>query len=79
MAKAPAGDRRTSEFKILRQAMGYCWSVVVVALPDKGRAAMEGWLATKDPDILWVMRENLRKARLARMDPVWVERWSKRV
>ena len=25
-----------------------------------------------DPDIRWIMRENLKKKRLARMDPGWV-------
>jgi hypothetical protein len=36
---------------------------------------MEKWLASSDKDIQWIMRENLKKARLARMDAAWVEKW----
>lgn len=73
MAVAP--DRRDPDFRVLRQAMGYCWSVVVASLPDEGKAAMERRMAVADPDIRWVMKENLSKNRLARLDAAWVERW----
>jgi hypothetical protein len=29
---------------------------------------------TDDADIQWIMRENLRKKRLATIDPAWIER-----
>jgi hypothetical protein len=32
-------DRRTDEFRALRQAMGYCWSVVSEAYPSAGKPA----------------------------------------
>jgi hypothetical protein len=67
-------DRRTEPFRVLRKGLGYCWSVAVVAVPDDGKARMERWLASDDPDVRWVMRENLRKARLKRLDPEWVAR-----
>jgi hypothetical protein len=57
-------------------ALGYCWSVAVVALPEAGKPLMEKWLNSADPDVLWIMRENLRKNRLVKMDPVWVRRLS---
>jgi hypothetical protein len=79
IAAAPPPERTTAGYKILRQAMGYCWSVVVAALPDEGKAAMERWLASDDTDIRWTMRENLKKARLAKMDAGWVAHWSKRL
>lgn len=72
---AGAPDRRSTEFRVLRQALGYCWSVAVAALPDEGRQAMEKWLADPDPDVAWIMRENLGKQRLVRLDPAWVARW----
>jgi len=68
-----APDHKTEEFKILRQALGYCWSVAVVALPAAGRPTMERWLDTPDADVAWIMRENLKKNRLLRLDPEWVE------
>jgi hypothetical protein len=36
---------------------------------------MEKWLLAPDADIAWIMQQNLKKARLARMDAVWVRRW----
>jgi hypothetical protein len=37
--------------------------------------AMEKWLVSPDQDIRWIMKENLRKARLGRMDSHWVAEW----
>lgn len=68
-------DRRSEDFLALRKGLGYCWSVAVVALPDEGKALMEKWLGSTDKDIKWIMRENLKKNRLARMDASWVEEW----
>jgi hypothetical protein len=61
----------------LRKALGYAWSVAVAAAPAVGRPRMERWLraAADDRDIAWTARENLRKARLSRVDPDWVQRW----
>jgi hypothetical protein len=67
-------DRKSDAFKTLRQGLAYCWSVAVAALPDAGKALMEKWLASPDPDIRWIMRENLKKNRLVKMDAEWVLR-----
>ena len=55
--------------------MGYCWSVVVAALPDPGKQLMEKWLTSTDKDISWMMRENLKKNRLLKADPAWTKAW----
>ena len=68
-------QRKDDDFKVLRQGLAYCWSVAVAALPAEGKAYMEKWFANKDKDIIWIMKQNLQKNRLARMDPEWVERW----
>ncbi len=68
--------RRSDEFQALRQGLGYCWSVAVTALPDEGKKRMEKWLQSDDKDVLWIMRQNLKKKRLARMDAEWVIKWS---
>lgn len=65
-------DRRSEEFQALRKGMGYCWSVAVAASPESGKRAMEKWYQSGDKDIRWIMRENLGKDRLARMDSQWV-------
>ncbi len=67
--------RRSDDFKALRKGLGYCWSVAVAALPEEGRAAMKKWFASQDKDVLWIMKQNLRKKRLVRIDAEWVERW----
>ena len=60
---------------VLRKGLGYCWSVAVASLPEEGKAFMEKWVSTTNKDIQWIMQENFKKARLARMDPAWVKKW----
>lgn len=67
-------DRRSPEFQTLRKGLGYCWSVAVAALPEDGKPLMEKWLIIKDKDIQWIMKENLDKKRLEKMDQNWVEK-----
>ncbi len=62
----------------LLRALAYCWSVAVAALPDAGKPLMEVWLASDDPDIRWIMRENLKKNRLVKMDAAWVAEQTRR-
>ena len=76
---AQAHDRKSDEFGILRQGLGYCWSVAVAALPEQGKRAMEKWLVSTDTDVRWVMKENLKKNRLLRLDPQWAQMWSARL
>ncbi|OFW59267.1 MAG: hypothetical protein A2133_04910 [Actinobacteria bacterium RBG_16_64_13] len=66
--------RRTDEFRTLRQALAYCWSVVVASDPTYGLPRMERWVGSSDPDVRWLLRENLKKARLEKLDPAWVGR-----
>lgn len=68
-------DRRNEDFLALRKGLGYCWSVAVVALPLKGKALMEKWFYSSDKEIRWIMKENLKKTRLTRLDADWVKKW----
>lgn len=72
VATALPTSRMSDEFRTLRQALGYCWSVVVAALPEYGKPALERWSRSPNPDVIWIVRENLKKARLTRMDADWV-------
>ncbi len=65
-------DRKSDDFQALKKGLGYCWSVAVAALPEEGKRKMEKWFSSHDKDILWIMRENLKKDRLTRMDANWV-------
>jgi hypothetical protein len=70
-----SADAKNEQFKVLQQGMGYCWSVVVAAVPQPGKQLMEKWLACPDRIIRRIMQENLKKNRLVRMDAGWVEKW----
>ena len=70
-----SSETRTTQFKILQQGLGYCWSVVVVAAPKEGKWLMEKWLACPDRTIQRIMQDNLKKNRLVRLDAAWVEKW----
>jgi hypothetical protein len=45
--------------------------VAIVALPEAGKPLLEKWAENGDQDVQWVVRENLKKARLLRMDRRW--------
>ena len=72
---AASSARRSEGFRVLRQALGYCWSVAAAALPEAGRPFMEKWLKSPDKDVAWVMKSNLSKARIGALGPSWVTKW----
>ena len=69
-----SSEAKNEQYKTLQQGMSYCWSVVVAAAPERGKQLMEKWLASPDRVIRKIMQENLKKNRLVRMDPAWVEK-----
>ena len=62
---ASSRDRKDDGFRVLRQALGYCWSVAAASAPENGRPYFEKWVQSKDKDVAWVMKSNLGKARMA--------------
>jgi hypothetical protein len=64
-----AGERKTAEFRTLRQTLGYSLSVVTCASPEEGFAYMQRIVGSHDADVLWVIKENLKKNRLIRNFP----------
>jgi hypothetical protein len=65
--------KKDEPFEVLKKGLAYCWSVAVAACPEKGKKLMEKWAVSKDKNVLWIMRENLKKNRLVRMDKEWVQ------
>ncbi len=65
---------RDEGVKVLLKGLAYAWSVAVCAFPKQGQPAMERWLETDSPMVRRIMKENLGKSRLTRMDAGWVER-----
>jgi hypothetical protein len=68
---APAGDQAV---KVLTKGLAYAWSVAVSAFPEAGKPAMQRWFGDPSPLVRRIMKENLSKARLSRMDADWVAR-----
>ena len=79
-ASMETDDKSKDEsYKVLRRGMAYCWSVAVVASPEVGKPLMEKWLASADKDVRWMMKENLKKNRLVKMDTDWVKKCLKKL
>lgn len=69
-----ASNPKADDFVALRKALGYCWSVVVVAAPIPGTRVFAAWCSSDDKQVRWIVNENLKKDRLRRLDAEFVER-----
>jgi hypothetical protein len=67
MTVVGAADRREADFTALCKALGYGWSVAIVAAPERGWALLEKWAAVDDSDTRRIVRENLSKKRMSRI------------
>ena len=65
-------DKDKAAFEVLKKGLAYCWSVAVAAYPEKGKKLMEKWTRNEDKTVVWIMKENLKKNRLMKMDKEWV-------
>ncbi|HTS15113.1 MAG TPA: hypothetical protein VMH24_05565 [Candidatus Sulfotelmatobacter sp.] len=74
-----AADGHAEDVRVLRQALGYGWSVAIAADPPSGLAAFAPWLDDPNPDVRWIVRQNLAKSRLTRAAPQWVAEVKRRV
>ncbi|SRR5258706_15114264 len=64
---AASRERKDDGFRVLRKALGYCWSVAAAAAPENAVPYFEKWMGSSDKDVAWVMKSNLAKARMAGM------------
>lgn len=69
---AGASERKSEGFSALQKALGYGWSVAIVAHPEVGKRLFSPYLTLDDAAARWIVRENLKKARLLKMDIDWV-------
>lgn len=63
-APVPAPVRALEAHRVLRQALGYAWSVAIAANPEAGLTGFRALTASENPDARWIVRSNLSKARL---------------
>jgi hypothetical protein len=66
---AVAQERKSAEFKTLKQGLGYSLSVVTCAVPREGFEYMRQLIDKQDADVLWIVKENLKKNRLIKNFP----------
>jgi hypothetical protein len=59
-------ERKSEDFRTLRKALGYTLSVVVQALPQEGFRFLAQLIQLHDPDLIWIVKQNLRKNRLVK-------------
>ena len=69
----PPEKKLASEQLSLRKTLGYGWSVLIVNHPAASRPVFETLAISQNPNLLWIVRENLGKSRLVKMDADWVE------
>lgn len=65
-------NRKIEDFQVLFKGLSYCWSVTIVAQPERGKKMFEKLSQSEDPDIIRIVKANLKKNRLIKMDPDWV-------
>ena len=64
-------NRKTEGFIALKKALGYAWSVAVAASLKMGQPYLAAWLDDTDQVIQWILKENLKKPRLKKLDLEW--------
>ena len=62
-------QRKSEGFGILRKTLGYTLSVVVSAVPKEGFEFMAQLVDLQDSDVLWIVKQNLKKNRLVKSFP----------
>jgi hypothetical protein len=64
-----AKERKSEKFKTLKQGLGYTLSVVAQAVPKEAFEYMRLLASSSDADVLWILKENLKKKRLTKNFP----------
>ncbi len=67
-------DRKSESFRVLKNGLSYGLSVAIVAYPEMGKDIFEKLMVKSDKDIQWILRENLKKKRLEKMDMDWTNK-----
>lgn len=67
-------NRREESYRVLRKCLAYAWSVAIESNPKLGMRFFEQLAAKRNYDIQWILRENLKKKRLKKMDIDWVNK-----
>lgn len=66
-------ERNAEDFQVLRKGLGFTLSVVVQAAPEEGFEFLTQLAGLRDRDVLWIVKQNLKKNRLVKNFPEQVE------
>jgi len=66
-------DRKTEAFRVLKKALSYGWSVAIIFSPARGKEYFEELIRVPDIDVRSILKENLGKNRLKKMDAEWIK------
>lgn len=69
-------NKSSESCKTLIKALCYCWSVAIAAQPVEGKSAFEALLKIQDKTVQKIIKENLKKNRLKKLDQEWVNQIS---
>jgi hypothetical protein len=61
-------ERKTSDFQLLKKTLGFSASVLISVDPTHF-PLLEDWATNDDADVRWIVKENLKKARIAKAFP----------
>ncbi len=74
-AAATGKDARKAEaFQALRKGLAYSLSVFAAAFPESGFPLLGRWALVEDPDVRWIVKENIGKSRLRKAFPAEVRK-----
>ncbi len=59
-------DCKTNNFRILRKGFEYTLSLVICAIPKEGFKLLNELVDFQHSDLLWIIKENLKKNRLVK-------------
>jgi hypothetical protein len=66
--KSSKAERKTSDFQLLKKTLGFSASVLISVDPTHF-PLLEEWATNDDADVRWIVKENLKKARIAKAFP----------
>lgn len=66
-------NRKLKDFRTLRKTLGFTLSVVTCGNSEQGFEFMRHLIQTNDVDLVWIVKENLKKNRLIKNYPEEVE------
>ncbi|HEX3073818.1 MAG TPA: hypothetical protein VHP30_09425 [Ignavibacteriales bacterium] len=75
----PNHSKDEEGFEALVKGFSFCWSVAICGAPKEGKRIFETLLKHEDKFIKKIVKENLSKNRLKKIDEVWVNKMIKSI